>query len=93
MKHNGVLHIVANNDGSYMVKWSPAGGGGWQPHRTLLDDAHLEQFLGGVLGIDQEQVTQALKALREAPPGQKRYVIPEVWLSAEEARQHGVAPG
>ncbi len=35
---------------------------------------------------------QALSALNEAEPGEKRYSIPEVWLSDEDARQQGLAP-
>jgi hypothetical protein len=62
------------------------------PRRTFRDYARLSQFLGGVLGICEQQIMQALSALNEAEPGEKRYSIPGVWLSDEDARQQGLAP-
>lgn len=61
------------------------------PDRTFRDYARLREFLGGILGIDEEQIMLALKALNEAEPGEKRYTIADVWLSDEEARQQGLA--
>ncbi len=92
MKRNGILHITANDDCSYTVTWSPVGAiGDRLPHRAFRDYIRLKQFLGGVLGIEEEQINQALKALNEAEPGEKSYTISEVWLSDEEARQQGLA--
>lgn len=93
MKRNGTIHITANDDCSYTVTWSPvAAGGGQVPQRIFRDHVRLRQFLGDVLGIDEQQIMKALQVLNEAEPGEKRCTIPEVWLSDEEARQQGLTP-
>jgi len=74
-----------------MATWTPAGSpGGVRPHRTPADSAHLKDFLHA-LRIDQKHIAEALTALHGAPPGRKIQPIPEVWLSNEEAKQHGLA--
>ena len=91
MKRNGTLRIAVNERGRCVATWTPAGvAGDGQPPRTLTDGAHLEELLRA-LEIHEDNITNVIRALHDAPAGQKTHAIPDVWLSDEAAREHGLA--
>ncbi len=80
MKHNGKFHIIANNDGSYLVNWSRSGlDDGAGALHPLVNDDQLKTFLEAY-GIPKEEVTRTLETLRQ----KRNHTIPEVWLTDDQ---------
>jgi hypothetical protein len=91
MKRSGTLQITGSEQGCCTATWIPTGAPEADlRQRTLVDGADLEDFLCA-LGIDEDLITNAIRALHDAPGAQPSHAISEVWLSEEEAKQHGLA--
>jgi len=82
MRLNGSVHLTKSHDRSYSLAYAPLGVDLRRGRARRFDDSReLERFLAGPMRIARREVLEAMTALDR----NGRYVIWEIWLSADEA--------